>query len=448
MCSLGIDLGTTTIKVCVVQGTKIITESQVRHNANIANRVGVQDARKIITEAETLLRDVIGRVRTEFSMDVSRIGISGQQHGLVLWNSDALRRGKLDCSELYNWMYPGDPAAATKLPKSTSSCVFPGYGMRTLCELASYPTFDPEKHWDRCGNIMDYLACYLTGSDEVRMSEHNAYAWGYSTGLQWNPEILPFTPEWIRLPTIVQTFVGKFEKLGDCRLEQLRNIPVGVAFADLHASIMSVRGHYTGADHAYLILGTSSQLCFVLPSTAKLPALPVTTHVFPFSDGLTLIAAASMNGGNALDAFLSTLRRWSVDAMREEVSSYDMSRILDEVDRASSTTSPNRIPTIKPLFINERGSEDEGVEINGLTKDTSLNEMLIGVCRGVIHNLFSLVPPELFVSYGVKKLFLVGSAKQDRFLVHIKNYLKEHGACHLEMESAVTNTSAAYGIAL
>ncbi|EYC32280.1 hypothetical protein Y032_0003g1494 [Ancylostoma ceylanicum] len=361
---------------------------------------------------------------------------------------DAVRHRVLDCSELYNWMYPGDPVAAAKLPRSTSNCVFPGYGMRTLCELASYPTFDPKKHWDRCGNIMDYFACYLTGSDEVRMSEHNAYAWGYSTGLEWNPEILPFTPKWIKLPMIVRTYVGKFEKLGDCRLEQLRDIPVGVAFADLHASIMSVRGHYTGADHAYLILGTSSQLCFVLPSTAKLPTLPVTTHVFPFSDGLTLIAAASMNGGNALDAFLSTLRRWSVDATHQEISSFDMSRILDEVDRASSTTSPNRIPTIKPLFINERGSEDRGVEIHGLKKDTSLNEMLMGVCRGVIHNLFSLVPPELFVSYGVKKLFLVGSAKQDRFLVHIKNYLKEHGACHLELESAVTNTSAAYGIAL
>lgn len=62
--------------------------------------------------------------------------------------------------------------------------------MRTLCELASYPTFDPKKHWDRCGNIMDYFACYLTGSDEVRMSEHNAYTWGYSTGLEWNSEIV------------------------------------------------------------------------------------------------------------------------------------------------------------------------------------------------------------------------------------------------------------------
>ncbi|EYC32278.1 hypothetical protein Y032_0003g1493 [Ancylostoma ceylanicum] len=56
MCSVGVDIGTTTIKVCVVQGTKILTESQVRHNANVDGRLGVQDARKIITEAEALLR--------------------------------------------------------------------------------------------------------------------------------------------------------------------------------------------------------------------------------------------------------------------------------------------------------------------------------------------------------------------------------------------------------
>ncbi|KAK6740584.1 hypothetical protein RB195_008811 [Necator americanus] len=449
MCSVGIDLGTTSIKVCAVQGTRILIEDQVRHNANIDGRVGVQDARKIITEAENLLRDVVRRMKKEFSMDIDRIGISGQQHGLVLWTSESLRRGVLDCSELYNWMYPGDPPAAAKLPKSKSNCVFPGYGMRTLCELASYSTFDPKKHWDRCGNIMDYFACYLTGNDEVLMSEHNAYAWGYSSGLEWNAEILPFTPKWIKLPRIVQTYVGKFTKMGDARLEGLQNIPVGVALADLHASIMSVRGHYTGADHAYLILGTSSQLCFVLPNTVKLPPLPVTTHIFTFSDELTLVAAASMNGGNALDAFLSTLRRWSTDATGMSTS-LDISRILAEVDRASSSlkNTPRSIPHINSLFIHERGSEDKGVEIRGLKTNTSLIDMLIGVCRGVIRNLFSLVPPELFISYGVKKLFLVGSAKQDRFLVHIKEYLKEHGANHIDLHLAETDTSAAYGIAL
>ncbi|VDM81265.1 unnamed protein product [Strongylus vulgaris] len=230
---------------------RILTEGHVHHKANISDRgVGIQDARKIITEAEKLLKDVIKRVKTEFGQNISRIGIAGQQHGLVLWNADALRRGVLDCSELYNWMYPGDPSAPVKLPKSTSNRVFPGYGMRTLCELASYSTFDPEKHWDRCGNIMDYFACYITGSDEVLMSQHNSYAWGYSTGFEWNAEIIPFTPKWIKLPKIVRTDAGSFVKLGDCRLEDCQNIPVSVAYADLTACIMSVRGHYTGADHA------------------------------------------------------------------------------------------------------------------------------------------------------------------------------------------------------
>ncbi|KHJ85896.1 hypothetical protein OESDEN_14367 [Oesophagostomum dentatum] len=127
-----------------------------------------------------------------------------------------------------------------------------------------------------------------------------------------------------------------------------------------------------------------------------------------------------------------------------------MSRILAEVDRASAQLedTAERIPRVNALFTSERGSEDKGVEVQGLKTDTTLIEMLIGVCRGVINNLFALVPPELFVSYGVKKLFLVGSAKQDRFLVHIKKYLKEHNACNIELHLAETDTSAAYGIAL
>ncbi|WKX99044.1 hypothetical protein Q1695_014149 [Nippostrongylus brasiliensis] len=376
------------------------------------------------------------------SEELFRIGIAGQQHGIVMWNSEALQRGVLDCSELYNWMYPGDEKAAAKLPKSSSNCVFPGYGMRTLCELASYPDFDKAHHWDRCGNIMDYLACYLTGTDEVQMSESNAYCWGYSTGLHWNEEILPFTPKWIQLPEIVSTDAGTFTKLGDCRLKALNGLQVGVAIADLHGCIMSVRGLYDGADHACesdypkslvpvdygvygqslaipdLVLGTSSQLCFVMSNAVKLPKMPITTHIFPFTKDLILVAAASMNGGNALDAFLKM----------EQGSGKDF-------------------PKVKAVFTAERGSPDTGAEICGLKSNTSLTEMLIGVCEGVVHNLFSLVPSELLTSFGVRKLFLCGNAKQSRFLVHIRRYLQEQGA-ELELVLAETDTSAAYGVAL
>ncbi|VDN21749.1 unnamed protein product [Cylicostephanus goldi] len=331
-------------------------------------------------------------------------------------------------------MYPGDPTAP-ELPKSTSNHVFPGYGMRTLCELASHSSFDPERHWDRCGNIMDYFACYLTGSDEVLMSNHNAYCWGYSTDLEWNREILPYTPDWIELPKIVRTDAGTFVKLGDCRLEGLENIPVSVAYADL-----------TG----YLILGTSAQLCFVLPDDAELPKLPVTTHVFPFAKGLTLVAAASMNGGNTLDAFLAMIQRWCSEASGKDCTcQLDKGHIFSGVDKATSlhNAEQNRIPDVNALFTKERGSEDKGVDIIGLKTDTSLTEMLIGICRGVIYNLFSLIPSELLVSYGVKKLYLIGTAKNDRFLVHIKEYLREHNS-DVELHLAETDTSAAYGVAL
>ncbi|VDL79977.1 unnamed protein product [Nippostrongylus brasiliensis] len=417
------------------------------------------------------------------SEELFRIGIAGQQHGIVMWNSEALQRGVLDCSELYNWMYPGDEKAAAKLPKSSSNCVFPGYGMRTLCELASYPDFDKAHHWDRCGNIMDYLACYLTGTDEVQMSESNAYCWGYSTGLHWNEEILPFTPKWIQLPEIVSTDAGTFTKLGDCRLKALNGLQVGVAIADLHGCIMSVRGLYDGADHACesdypkslvpvdygvygqslaipdLVLGTSSQLCFVMSNAVKLPKMPITTHIFPFTKDLILVAAASMNGGNALDAFLKSIRQWSEEMTETKTPNVDMSRILMEVDRGYLSQihftvssqmeqgSGKDFPKVKAVFTAERGSPDTGAEICGLKSNTSLTEMLIGVCEGVVHNLFSLVPSELLTSFGVRKLFLCGNAKQSRFLVHIRRYLQEQGA-ELELVLAETDTSAAYGVAL
>lgn len=450
-CTVGVDLGTTTVKVCVVKESRILKENQVRHGANIEGRLGVQNAKKIIEAAVELLEETVQSVTKDSSETISRIGIAGQQHGLVMWNSCALKRGELDCSELYNWMYPGDTNAAAKLPKSTSNTVFPGYGVRTLCELASYPDFDEEHHWDRCGNIMDYFACHLTGSVEVLMSESNAYCWGYSTGLEWNEEILPFTPKWIELPRIVRTDVGTFTRLGDCRLESLKGIPVGVAIADLHGCIMSVGGHRHGADHAYLVIGTSSQLCFVVSKSAKLPAMPITTHIFPFTDDLTLLAAASMNGGNAIDAFVERVRYWSDEATQERSPSADMTVLLSEVDRVSTEmeqNSPDDYPKVNSVFTAERGSYYSGVEIRGLKADTSLSQMLIGVCEGVIRNLFSLVPPELLSSYGVKKLFLVGSAKHDRFLVHIRRYLQEHEATHIELLPAETDTSAAYGAAL
>uniref|UniRef100_A0A158PB67 FGGY_N domain-containing protein n=1 Tax=Angiostrongylus cantonensis TaxID=6313 RepID=A0A158PB67_ANGCA len=431
-CTIGIDLGTTTVKVCAVKEERILTECQVPHQANINGRLGVQDARKIIETAESLLKKVVMDVNSEHSEVVSRIGISGQQHGIVMWNSDSLRRGILDCSELYNWMYPGDTAAAAKLPKSKSSNVFPGYGMRTLCELSSYLDFDQAHHWDRCGNIMDYFACYLTGSDEVSMSESNALAWGYSRELEWNSEIIPFTPKWMKLPKIVPVDVREFVKMGNCRLPLLEHIPVGVAIADLHASIMSVRGRYEGADHAYLVIGTSSQLCFVVSDTLKLPTLPVTTHVFPFSKGLTLVATASMNGGNALDAILSVFQN----------------NLFFIVASSQPKILLRNVPRVNSVFTAERGSVYAGVEIRGLHSDTSLIAMLVGVCEGVVRNLFGLVPPELFSSLGVERLYLVGNAKRQRFAVHIQKCLDELGARHITLEPALADTSAAYGVAL
>ncbi|VDM63448.1 unnamed protein product, partial [Angiostrongylus costaricensis] len=278
---------------------------------------------------------------------------------------------------------------------STSSNVFPGYGMRTLCELSSYSDFDQAHHWDRCGNIMDYFACYLTGSDEISMSESNALAWGYSRELEWNSEIIPFTPKWMKLPKIVRSAVVRKLYTDHYATKYLLIV---ASFVYLNVSLRASRIMCLSSD---LIIGTSSQLCFVVSDTLKLPTLPITTHVFPFSKGLTLVAAASMNGGNALDAILS-------------------------VPSSQPKISPRNVPRVNSVFTAERGSAYTG-SIDGMMLFVGF-QMLVGVCEGVVRNLFGLVPPELFSSLGVERLYLVGNAKRQRFAVHIQKCLDE--LCH------------------
>ncbi|PIO66536.1 hypothetical protein TELCIR_11750, partial [Teladorsagia circumcincta] len=184
-------------------------------------------------KVQTAVLKTIREVTIDPAKDISRIGVAGQQHGIVLWNSDALKKGKL-----------------------------------------------------------------------------------------------PFTPKWIKLPKIVRTDVGTFTELGECRLDILEGIPIGVAIADLHGSIISVRGHYEGADHASSGYADND------------------THI-PIHRWANIAGSCIDEWGKRIGC-------------------------IHHVSSQLEDNSPGCIPEIKSLFTAERGSVDTGVEIRGLKSDTSL----------------------------------------------------------------------------
>uniref|UniRef100_A0A915E068 Carbohydrate kinase FGGY N-terminal domain-containing protein n=1 Tax=Ditylenchus dipsaci TaxID=166011 RepID=A0A915E068_9BILA len=107
-CYLGIDLGTTNVKVCLINEQKeIIRQLERASNSNIINpqqpKWHEQDVKKVLNIAIELLNEFVDL------FDIHKlecIGVSGQMHGVVLWQKSSLSNSveNMVCSNLITWM--------------------------------------------------------------------------------------------------------------------------------------------------------------------------------------------------------------------------------------------------------------------------------------------------------------------------------------------------------
>ena len=198
--ALGIDLGTTTVKVALVDtetGEVIHTKSR-ETQASILKEVGSlaseQDPDKIITA----LQFCVSGLPKEYLRKVVRMGISGQMHGVMLWKStDAWTQNSLgrfglsDTSTLYTWQdgrCTSDFIASLPQPSSHLRLAT-GHGCVTLFWLQQNQPELLEK-FDCCGTIQDFVVTMLCGLKEPIMSVHNAASWGYfdTVNKTWNTD--------------------------------------------------------------------------------------------------------------------------------------------------------------------------------------------------------------------------------------------------------------------
>ena len=195
---LGIDLGTTTVKVALVDArTKQTVRSKSRETkADIHSDQGClgneQDAARIVTA----LQFCLSGLPKENLLRVVKIGISGQMHGVMLWKSGQAwtqnQFGRFDvaeASQLFTWQ---DRRCTTEfiqsLPRPHSHLkLASGLGCSTIMWLK---THDPDflKDFDCAGTIQDFVVSALCGLDAPVMSVHNAASWGYYDTVEksWN----------------------------------------------------------------------------------------------------------------------------------------------------------------------------------------------------------------------------------------------------------------------
>ena len=217
--TLGIDIGTTSVKVCIIDtnSSNILISDSMNHSnisgvkfANHSN-YSEQNGMQIIQRVDECIQK-LGESLNKYYHDhtpcqLTSVVVSGQMHGVVLWNrhqspshssSQLLPKSFSDnCgihhSDVWITKFKTDIDFRTNvitwedkrcngefissLP-STDSTIHSGYGCATLFWLCKYRK-DIIETTQFAGSIMDLLLSYICDLDRPVMSDQIANSWGY-----------------------------------------------------------------------------------------------------------------------------------------------------------------------------------------------------------------------------------------------------------------------------
>ncbi|XP_011506363.1 PREDICTED: sedoheptulokinase-like [Ceratosolen solmsi marchali] len=418
---LGIDVGTTSVKVVIVQKqTQAILANQSKDTqANVPSDLGIEGNKQDVPKILSALHNCLSRLPKDLLRQVGSIGICGQMHGVTLWklpNECSYKENgefKLDIdkdkvSNLYTWQDGRcDTDFLKSLPKSKSHlAVHTGYGCATLFWFAKNK---PEKlkKYDKCGTMQDLVVSLLSANDDVKMSTQNAASWGYflTETNQWDNDALssggfPFhlLPAEILMPgqtagTLAHTWFG---------------IPagttIGVALGDLQSSVFALLKQPTDA---VLNISTSAQLAFVRPTfkpetNSELQKI----EYFPYFGDKYLAVAASLNGGNTLATFVKSLQQWTL----ELGFSVPQSKVWNKLIALGTDDSSISDMTIIPTLLGERYDPDQTASVTGITLDTlNLGNIFRALCSGIIKNLHDMISRDELKSAGITRIVGNGS---------------------------------------
>ncbi|KAG3270168.1 sedoheptulokinase isoform X1 [Ictidomys tridecemlineatus] len=425
--TLGIDLGTTSVKVALLEAAPghpsgfVVLASCARASRAEAESeaAGPQGREQDVSRIIQALNECLAALPQQQLRKVRAIGVSGQMHGVVFWKTGqgcVWTEGEAApvfkpraVSYLVTWQdgrCSSEFLASLPQPESHLS-VATGFGCATIFWLLkNSPDF--LKSYDAAGTIQDYVVAMLCGLPRPLMSDQNAASWGYfnTQGQSWNLEILRVSGFPVHmLPNIAEpgsvagrTFHSWFEIP--------KGTQVGVAMGDLQASVYSCMGQRTDA---VLNISTSVQLAASMPSgfqPVQIPDPAAPVAYFPYFDRTYLGVAASLNGGNVLATFVHMLVQWMADLGLEVEESTVYSRMIQAAAQQRDTCL-----NITPTVLGERHLPDQLASVTRISSsDLSLGHVTRALCRGIVQNLHSMLPVQQLKEWGVERVMGSGSA--------------------------------------
>ncbi|KAF2366365.1 Carbohydrate kinase FGGY N-terminal [Trinorchestia longiramus] len=466
-CVLGVDLGTTSVKACLVDvKTQQIVASQKKDTySDVPSELGSDGNKQDVGRIISAVQLCISRLPRDQLRRVVKIAVCGQMHGCMMWKQgDAwfqkqdmdrlvfyyclsiyeieIRYETKTVSHLYTWQDSRcSPEFLASLPTPRShQALASGYGCPTLLWFCKYRPNDLTKY-DRAGTIHDFFVAMLCGLDHPVMSVQNATAWGYfdAAAKEWNTELLAEAGLPLQLLPSVVTSGEVAGQLAAPWYAIPKGTPVMASLGDLQCSVLPL---LSAPDVAVINISTSAQLCFELPKSyvpeSEPPSASQTTECMPFMGDSYLSVAASLNGGNALAAFVRTLQHWALDLGCQVPQSKIWERTLalgaactDEPENSPASArgcsvekdSPTSdlamggmgghesIMVINPTLFGERHAP----EVNGSVRNIHCGNLKLGqvmraLCKGIVANLHSMMPRSVLQAAGVTRIVGGGSA--------------------------------------
>lgn len=208
---LGIDLGTTTVKVVAMKASDkaVLGSWSQKTDALVASDAGPLASEQDVTKILCAVDGCVQEIPADMATCISKIGVSGQMHGLVMWTRrshifddkisplssslcQALSSHFTKLSNLYTWQ------DGRCTPEFLSSIPAPDSHLRIATGFGCCTMFWLNRHEPGClecyccaATVQDLLVAVLCDLEEPLMSTHNASSWGYFDPItkQWNTNL-------------------------------------------------------------------------------------------------------------------------------------------------------------------------------------------------------------------------------------------------------------------
>lgn len=433
MRAMGIDIGTTTISVIVIDadtGASLGTRT-IAHQGFIDGHIPaarVQDPEKLWKFTETAVCELI-----EECGNVDSIGLTGQMHGMLYVDADGNA-----ASPLYIWQdgcgneKMEDGRTYAEVLKATGGAASTGFGLVSHYYL-QMNNMIPENAV-KMVTISEYIGMKLCNSKDAVIATDMAASWGcfdLEKGEFLVDELNKLGVDTSYLPTLLK----EHEIMGQTTGNVPAGIPVMVSLGDNQASVIGSVSDL--CDTVLVNIGTGSQ---VSVGTENYISCGGAIELRPCVEGKDLLVGCGLCGGRSY----AMLEQFYREVVGNDDSLYEQ---MEKQARAFQKANGSEAAwEVRTTFSGTRSNPEERGSIQNIgVQNFTPGAMTLGMLKGVLGELF-----EMYVvmceKKGSKPTKLVGSGNGIRRNTLLRELAEEMFGMKLMIP--VCKEEAAYGAAL